>query len=151
MTLEQIVNTHPCPIIRGKIMENVGKDGYYQTLLGVIGSGFSWNETKEGEDFWYDVSHNLTAIYSDLKHLDNSYVPETANPTVMWRKIDLNNLCTESVVAIDNDHTPKQVVKGTLELTEDERIRLYIGYGLYMYRFTHYIPLSELINLPIQP
>jgi len=75
---------------------------------------------------------------------------DNVNKPVMWRKIDPNNLCTESVVAIDNDHTPKQVVKGTLELTEDERIRLYIGNGSYMYRFTHYIPLSELISLPIE-
>jgi len=83
--------------------------------------------------------------------LNVEILQDDTDKPVMWRKIDANNLCTESVVAIDNDHTPKQVVKGTLELTEDDRIRLYIGYGLYMYRFTHYIPLSELINLPIQP
>jgi hypothetical protein len=82
--------------------------------------------------------------------LNVEILQDDTDKPVMWRKIDPNNLCTENVVAIDNDHTPKQVVKGTLELTEDDRIRLYIGNGSYMYRFTHYIPLSELISLPIE-
>jgi hypothetical protein len=154
MTIEQIVAQHPCPIIRGKIMENVGKERTYKDLEDVIFVGFNWKDTPQGWDFWGKTINNITdgiaSTYSDLKHLDLSYVPEPAKPPVMWRKIDPNNLCADCVVAIDNDHTPKQVVKGTLELTEDDRIRLYIGAGSYMYRFTHYIPLSELINLPIE-
>jgi len=150
MTLEQIVSQHPCPIIRGKIMENVDKERQYVNLDHIIFKGILWSKTKEGGGFWGCLHDNIYATYSDLKHLDQSYVPEPAKQPVMWLKIDQNNLCTDTVVAIDNDHTPKQVVKGTLELTEDDRIRLYLGGGSYMYRFTHYIPLSELINLPIQ-
>ena len=150
MTLGQIVNTHPCPIIRGKIMENVDKTEIYSDFDDLLSGGFGWDTAKERTKFWIEVSKSITAPYSDLKHLDLSYTPEPAKQPVMWRKIDPNNLCTDYVVAIDNDHTPKPVVKGTLELTEDDRIRLYLGNGSYMYRFTHYIPLSELINLPIE-
>ena len=131
-------------------MENVDNDKEYKSLNGLLYYGFSWLESKEGQKFWAEVYKLNTSTYSDLKHLDLSYVPEPALQPVMWRKIDLNNLCIESVVAMDNNHTPKQVVKGTLELTEDDRIRLYLGFGSYMYRFTHYIPLSELISLPIE-
>lgn len=100
MTLEQIVSTHPCPIIRGKIMRSVSKKISYDNLNEVINIGFFWVNQPEGRDFWLNVYGNLTATYSDLKHLDKSYVPEPAKPTVMWRKIDVNNLCIEVVAAM---------------------------------------------------
>jgi hypothetical protein len=149
MTLEQIVNTHPCPIIRGKIMENVNKERTYAKLDEIIWDGFIWNVTPEGTKFWNRVSHNLTATYSDLKHLDLSYVPEPALPPVMWRKIDANNLPIDTVVAMHIDE-PTIIFMGSLELDRHNEITLYIGNGQYLPNFTHYIPLSDLINLPIE-
>lgn len=73
---------------------------------------------------------------------------EILDQTQKWLPIDRENLPTCKVVAIDypafND-----VYYGTLELTEDSGIRLYIGSGSYLYKLTHYIPLSDLLNLPI--
>jgi len=150
MTLEQIINTHPCPIIRGKIMENVNKERTYAKLDEIIWDGFIWNVTPEGTKFWNRVSHNLTATYSDLKHLDLSYVPEPALPPVMWRKIDANNLPIDTVVAIHIDE-PTQMFTGTLELDDYDIVTIEITKGATVSGFTHYIPLSDLINLPIQP
>jgi len=157
MTLEQIVNTHPCPIIRGKIMENVATI----TLPKKIGKEvidiidyFGWDKSKEGYDFWNAVFeslyYNKTAPYSDLKHFDLSYVPEPSEPPVMWRKIDANDLCINTVVAMHIDE-PTIIFMGSLELDRHNEITLYIGNGQYLPNFTHYIALSDLINLPIQP
>lgn len=150
MTLEQIVNTHPCPIIRGKIMENVDNDKEYKSLNGLLYHGFSWLESKEGEKFWVEVYKSITAPYDYLKHLDLSYVPEPAKQPVMWRKIDAKDLCIDTVVAMHIDE-PTQMFTGTLELDKYDRITLYISNGQYLPNFTHYIALSDLINLPIQP
>jgi hypothetical protein len=150
MTIEQIVNTHPCPIIRGKIMENVDNTEVYSTLDDLIFTGIIWHKTKEGLVFWQDVFKDLTATYSDIKHLDLSYVPEPAKPPVMWRKIDANDLCIDTVVAMHIDE-PAQMFTGTLELNRYDDITLYISNGQYLPNFTHYIALSDLINLPIQP
>ena len=157
MTLEQIVNTHPCPIIRGKIMENVATI----TLPKKIGKEvidiidyFGWDKSKEGYDFWNAVFeslyYNKTAPYSDLKHFDNSYVPEPAKQPVMWRKIDANDLCIDTVVAMHIDE-PNLVFTGTLYTDDDYTISIEICKGATVSSFTHYIPLSDLINLPIQP
>ena len=128
-------------------MENVGKDGYYQTLLGVISSGFIWKETKEGEDFWYEISHNLTAPYFDLKHLDNSYTPKTIQPTPKWLPIDRDNLPVERVAAMNINDNPNNVYSGVFELVDD-KVGLVIGKNI-CYPFTHYIPLTDLLQLPI--
>ncbi len=154
MTLEQIVSTYPCPIIRGKIMENVNKERTYKDLEDVIFVGFIWNNTPQGWDFWGKVINNITdgitSTYSDLKHLDLSYVPEPALQPVMWRKIDANNLPIDTVVAMHIDK-PMQMFTGTLELNRYDDITIYIGNGQYLSNLTHYIALSDLINLPIQP
>jgi hypothetical protein len=68
----------------------------------------------------------------------------------MWRKIDANDIPIDTVVAMHIDE-PTQMFTGTLELDRHNEITLYIGNGQYLPNFTHYIPLSELINLPIQP
>jgi len=76
-------------------------------------------------------------------------VANTDKP-VMWRKIDAKHLPDEKVCAIDLDAEYKQVCHGILELTSDDRIRLYIGNASYLYQFTHYIALSDLTSLPIE-
>ena len=147
MTLEQIVAQHPCPIIRGKIMENVNKKRTYAKLDEIIWDGFIWYISPEGTKFWDSVSFNLASPYSDLKHLDLSYVPEPAKPPVMWRKIDKDKLPTDEVIATK---------KGTTffylgEISEDKSgVYVFYGNGLCEYDITHYIPLSDLINLPIE-
>jgi len=158
MTLEQIVNTHPCPIIRGKIMGIVNVHEYDK--IGVISSLRplilkcidSWEETKEGEDFWDAVYNNLIYTYSDLKHLDLSYVPEPAKPPVMWRKIDNDKLPKILVAAINRNENNPIVYTGSLNFSDVDG-GLYIqsiGGYVRQYAFTHYIPLSDLINLPIE-
>jgi hypothetical protein len=149
MTLEQIVSTHPCPIIRGKIMENVNKERTYTYLDEILWDGFIWNVSPEGTKFWSKVSFDFNAPYSDLKHLDNSYVPEPAKPPVMWRKIDANNLCIDTVVAM-HINEPTIIFMGSLELDRHNEITLYIGNGQYLPNFTHYIALSDLSSLPIE-
>ena len=154
MTLEQIVATHPCPIIRAKIMENVNVPNYEKTsalseLTNLILYGINnWEDTKEGGEFWDAVYMDHQSTYNDLKHLDKSYTPEPTTPIPKWLPIDRDNLPSGKALAIDypafND-----VYYGTLQLADDNRIRLYIGGGSYLYRLTHYIPLSDLLNLPI--
>jgi hypothetical protein len=69
---------------------------------------------------------------------------------VMWRKIDANSLPIDTVVSM-HINEPTQMFTGTLELNRYDDITLYIGNGQYLPNFTHYIPLIDLINLPIQP
>jgi hypothetical protein len=145
MTLEQIVNTHPCPIIRGKIMENVDKLEKYGNLNSLICTGFFWNITQgnEGVDFWNAVSKNKNFTYDQLKHLDLSYVPEPAKPPVMWRKIDNSELPIDRVVVKNNKnetHYGKLWKYGNILRIDNDNIK----------DPTHYIPLSDLINLPIE-
>jgi hypothetical protein len=68
---------------------------------------------------------------------------------VMWRKIDPNNLPIDTVAAM-HINEPKNIFTGTLELNRYDDITIYIGNGQYLSNLTHYIPLSDLINLPIQ-
>jgi len=68
---------------------------------------------------------------------------------VMWRKIDANDLCIDTVVAMHIDE-PTQMFTGTLELDKYDRITLYIINGQYLPNFTHYIPLIDLTSLPIE-
>jgi hypothetical protein len=75
--------------------------------------------------------------------------PNTDKP-VMWRKIDANNLPIDTVVTMHIDK-PMQMFTGTLELNRYDDITIYIGNGQYLSNLTHYIALSDLINLPIQP
>jgi hypothetical protein len=69
---------------------------------------------------------------------------------VMWRKIDVNNLPIDTVVSM-HISKPTQIFTGTLELNRYDDITIYIGNGQYLPKFTHYIAVSDLINLPIQP
>jgi hypothetical protein len=157
MTLEQIVNTHPCPIIRGKIMENLRLPKTtlkaYRLSKILIHCISDWGKTKEGGKFWDAVYESVfdgkILAYSDLKHLDLSYVPEPALPPVMWRKIDKDKLCIEMVAAMHISE-PNLVFTGTLELDDYDIVTIEITKGAWVSGFTHYIPLSDLINLPIE-
>jgi hypothetical protein len=147
MTIEQIVNTHPCPIIRGKIMENVDKERQYVNLDHIIFKGILWSKTKEGGFFWGCLHDNIYASYSDLKHLDLSYVSEPAKPPVMWRKIDPNDIPTDVVLCANEDKSKIVInrigvnaLDGTIQSNNRREF----------FEVNYYIPLSELINLPIQ-
>jgi len=145
MTLEQIVNTHPCPIIRGKIMENADRTQNYSDISHVIGGGFLFHTTKEGGSFWNGVCMNFDATYSDLKHLDLSYVPEPALQSVMWRKIDKDNLPENIVLCANSDKT--QIVVNRITINHlDGTIQSHNRREYF--EVTHYIPLSDLVNLP---
>jgi len=148
MTLEQIVSTHPCPIIRAKIMYNVDKNKQYNNISEVIGGGFQWYFTKEGSDFWDAVYMGHTATYNDLKHLDNNYVAEPAKPHVMWRKIDKDNLPSGNILIKDKS---SNIHLGVLSVGESGVTVIDAGNYYYTCDTTeYYIPLSELINLPIE-
>jgi hypothetical protein len=73
---------------------------------------------------------------------------DTDNP-VMWRKIDANDIPIDTVVAMHIDE-PTQMFTGTLELDRHDIVTIEITKGAWVSGFTHYIPLSDLINLPIQ-
>jgi hypothetical protein len=68
---------------------------------------------------------------------------------VMWRKIDKDKLPTDKVAAIDY---PKHnnVYIGVLEVDENNKVALEVSKFCHLGNFTHYIPLSELISLPIE-
>lgn len=72
---------------------------------------------------------------------------DTDSP-VKWRKIDKDNLYPDKVVVI-NTLTPTQIFTGTLELNRYDDATIYLGNGQYLPRFTHYIALQDLLNLPI--
>jgi hypothetical protein len=155
MTLEQIVNTHPCPIIRGKIMENVATitlpEKIGKNIIDII-DYFGWDKSKEGYDFWNTVFesiyYNKIATYSDLKHLDLSYVPVQALQPVMWRKIDANDIPTD-VVLCTNEDKSKIVINRIGVNALDGKIQS--NNRREFFEVNYYIPLSDLINLPIQP
>lgn len=136
-------------------MENVNvpnweKGEYLSELSYLIQYGINdWDETKEGYTFWDSVYQDTTTPYNLLKHLDNSYTPEPVQPPVMWRKINKDNLCADRVAAI-NIETPELIFTGTLGWDRYDEVVLYLGNGQYMPHFTHYLPLSELLNLPIE-
>ena len=154
-TLEQIVSQHPCPIIRAKIMENVNVPNYEKSsalseITNLILHGINnWGDTKEGVEFWDAVYMDNADNYNDLKHLDKSYTPEPAPPTPKWLPIDRDNLYPDKVVAMDICGSENGIYFGTLELDRNNDIVLYLGNGQYLPRFTHYIPLVDLLNLPI--
>jgi hypothetical protein len=85
-----------------------------------------------------DITLNVEILGADTKQ------------PVMWRKIDPNNLPIDTVVAMHIDE-PTIIFMGSLELDRHNEITIYIGNGQYLPNFTHYIPLSDLINLPIEP
>jgi hypothetical protein len=150
MTIEQIVAQHPCPIIRGKIMERLGiSELNLKEWADVSFFAVDWTGTKEGEVFWNAVHGNPTATYSDLKHLDKSYVPEPAKPLPVWRKIDPNNLPIERVAAFEIKNKNLLFV-GTLYVDNDFGISIEMYKGANVHGFTHYIPLSDLLNLPTE-
>lgn len=149
MTLEQIVATHPCPIIRGKIMENVDASKPYEDLEDLIFDSFIWGNTPQGWDFWSKVASNITdgitAPYSALKHLDLSYVPEPAKQPVMWRKIDSNDIPENIVLCANSDKT--QIVVNRITINHlDGTIQSHNRREYF--EVTHYILLSDLVNLP---
>jgi hypothetical protein len=93
----------------------------------------------------YCFSDEDITLNVEILHLD-------ADKPVMWRKIDKNNL-PQTLVGVNNRNEDNpQVYTGFLHLN-DANGKLYIqsiGGYVRLYDFTHYIPLSDLINLPIQ-
>lgn len=146
-TLEQIVSSHQCPIIRAKIMENVDKNKQYNDISELIGGGFEWYLTKEGSDFWDGVCRQFYAQYNDLKHLDNSYIPEPTPPTPKWLPIDRDNLPTEPVLCCNFDDKTKIVINRITINHLDGTIQSHNRREFF--EVTHYIPLSDLLNLTI--
>ena len=133
-------------------MENVTKERTYKDLEDVIFDGFIWSNTPQGWDFWSKVINNITdgitSTYSDLKHLDLSYVPEPALQPVMWRKIDPNDIPTDVVLCANEDKSKIVInrigvnaLDGTIQSNNRREF----------FEVNYYIPLSDLINLPIQP
>jgi hypothetical protein len=107
----------------------------------------------QSDNFIGIIFENYPLLYcfsDDGITLNVEILQDDTDKPVMWRKIDANNLPIDTVVAM-HIHEPNQMFTGTLELDMDDRITLYIGNGQYLPNFTHYIPLSDLINLPIQP
>jgi hypothetical protein len=152
MTIEQIVAQHPCPIIRGKIMENVMIDNarIYDlrevVALGIIAWGL---DTKQGLDFWNAVCHNPTATYSDLKHLDKSYVPEPEKPLPVWRKINPDSLPIGIVATTNRSVLNPVFYVGIFHKDRDGSYLNIVGGGVVS-ELTHYIQLSDLLNLPTE-
>ena len=153
MTLEQIVNTHPCPIIRGKIMDNVTERNYLEidnntTVKAIVFHCIkTWSISKEGSKFWKSVYMDNTLIYDQIKHLDLSYVPEPAKQPVMWRKIDANDIPTDVVICANEDKSKIVInriginaLDGTIQSNNRREF----------FEVNYYIPLSDLINLPIE-
>jgi hypothetical protein len=76
---------------------------------------------------------------------------EILPPTPKWIPIDKDNLPQILVAAINRKEDNPQVYTGALHLN-DANNRLYIqsiGGYVRLYDFTHYIPLTDLLNLPI--
>jgi hypothetical protein len=159
MTLEQIISTHPCPIIRGKIMENLTQpkntETHYSFSKVIIHCLPYWANTKEGRNFWdciYEsVYSNRMTTYAAFQHLDLSYVPEPAKPPVMWRKIDKDNLPVGAVLAKSINNKSEIPIIGIIRPTYSGFYVECINYKPFNREATHYIPLSDLINLPIEP
>lgn len=78
----------------------------------------------------------------------NVEILEDTPPTPKWLPIDKDNLPSDTVAAM-NITQPTHIFTGTLELNRYDDITLYIGNGQYLSNFTHYISLSDLLNLPI--
>jgi hypothetical protein len=96
-------------------------------------------------------NYPLLYCFSDEgKALNVEILGADTDKPVMWRKIDANDLPIDTVVAM-HINEPTQMFTGTLELNRYDDITIYIGNGQYLSNFTHYIALSDLINLPIQP
>jgi hypothetical protein len=109
-----------------------------------------WGDTKEGSKFWKSATDNRAATYSALKHLDKSYTPEPAKPLPVWRKIDKDNLPDYEVVATD---LKDRLFIGYLfkyNFDIKNQFMLLAGNGTKVIGLTHYMPLSDLINLPIE-
>ncbi len=85
------------------------------------------------------------------KLIDNGWKIEYCEltpPTPKWLPIDKDNLCIDTVAAMSITQ-PTHIFTGTLELNRYDDITLYIGNGQYLSNFTHYISLTDLLNLPI--
>jgi hypothetical protein len=85
------------------------------------------------------------------KLIDNGWKIEYCEPTPpnpKWLPIDKDNLPLDRVVVM-NIIQPTQIFTGTLELNRYDDTTIYLGNGQYLSNFTHYIPLSDLLNLPI--
>jgi hypothetical protein len=131
-------------------MENVDKTQQYQGLFDIVYHGMNWSETKEGYKFWKTFCGFISAPYSDLKHLDNSYTPEQATPSPKWLPIDPNNLSGENVLAGNILDLSKPLIGYLRRDSETYQVYLKVfGSDHRVTNFTHYIPLTDLLNLPI--
>jgi hypothetical protein len=107
----------------------------------------TWSISKEGSKFWKSVYMDNTLIYDQIKHLDLSYVPEPAKQPVMWRKIDANDIPTDVVICANEDKSKIVInriginaLDGTIQSNNRREF----------FEVNYYIPLSDLINLPIE-
>jgi len=122
----------------------------FKDLEDVIFDGFIWGNTHQGWDFWSKVASNITNCitdtYDQLKHLDKSYLHEPTPPTPKWLPIDRDNLPDEPVLAGNIDK--KQIVVNRITINHlDGTIQSHNRREFF--EVTHYIPLSDLLNLPI--
>lgn len=90
----------------------------------------------------------LCYTYEDDNRVVNIELSEAAKPTPKWLPIDKDNLYPEKVAAM-NITQPTHIFTGTLELNRYDDTTIYIGNGQYLSNFTHYISLTDLLNLPI--
>jgi len=90
----------------------------------------------------------LCYTYEDDNRVVNIKLLEAAKPTPKWLPIDKDNLPDDRVAAIEIKN-PNLLFTGTLYIDDDFGISLEIIKGGTVHGFTHYISLSDLLNLPI--
>ena len=90
----------------------------------------------------------LCYTYEDDNRVVNIELLESAKPTPKWLPIDRDNLPSGKVAAM---HIKERnlVFTGTLEVDDFSIITMEITKGAWVSGFTHYIPLTDLLNLPI--
>jgi hypothetical protein len=155
MNLEETISQHPCPIIKAKLMEHASHikpltNSMYFIAMAILNQ----RETSEGCNFWYAVAKHNAATYETIKHLDRSYYvnPQHANhvkPTAIWRKIDKDNLPV-GIVATTNRNVSNPVFYVGIFHKDRDGFYLNIVGGGVVSELTHYIQLSDLLNLPIE-
>jgi hypothetical protein len=150
MSIEEIVSQHPCPIIRSKIMERLGiSELNLKEWADVSFFAVDWTGTKEGEVFWNTVVRHPTATYDRLKHLDKSYTPEPAKQLPVWRKINPDSLPIGIVATTNRSVLNPVFYVGIFHKDRDGSYLNIVGGGVVS-ELTHYIQLSDLLNLPIE-
>lgn len=158
MSIQEIISKHPCPVIKAKLMEHASHikpltNSMYFIAMAVLNQ----RETSEGGEFWYAVARHNDAPYDMLKHLDQSHYvnPRHAthvDPTTTWRKINPDNLPADEVVAMQLGDT--RLFNGFLAPYSGAMDYKFILFGTpegsKVLGLTHYMLLSDLLNLPTE-